>query len=375
MTTTEIVQFDRNAALAGPDNCELILHDGQAADMIASSFPGNLDPQRRRDKTLSLIREATIHIANSDARDKICRCTGASVLDCLVSCARLDLSLTKALGHAYLIPFGGVCTLMPGYKGFIKLIVDTGHIRHLETVVVYKNDEFSFYRDEKGPHLRHVPDPESQGDNSQVRLVYLVATTSDGGSMFEMMNDKELEKVRKSSKQPDGPAYKAWPTEMKRKAVIRRFEKSVPKGMDNPAELRLAEALDLDNSQFDPSKLAEYKEMADEHSRSLKERAMAPVVGENAPQSDEQPQPDPTPAAPTLKATKDAWWKLAKAAQKVEPDAWPDLKANAEKWFTVFAASVLGHDIGDLADLDPEDLAAVMADMAENHDARPRDER
>ena len=292
MITSEIVRFDRTAALTGPDNCELLLNDGLAFDMILSAFPtdGNTDPQRRRDKAVSLIREATIHIANSDARDKLCRCAGATVLDALVSCARLDLSLTKTLGHAYLIPFSGVCTLMVGYKGFIKLIVETGYIRHLETVVVYEGDEFKFWRDENGPHLHHVPDPASQGDNSKVRLVYLIARTIDGSTMFEMMNNAELEKVRKSSKQPDGPAYKSWPTEMKRKAVIRRFEKSIPKGMNTAAERRLASAMELDNSQFDPTKLAEYKEAANGHSRSLKEQAMAPVVGKAAAVPQEPPR-------------------------------------------------------------------------------------
>jgi len=100
----------------------------------------------------------------------------------------------------------------------------------------------------------------------------------------------------------------------------------------------------------------------------------APPAATDAPQSDEQPQADPTPA-PTLKAAKAAWWKLAQAAAKESPDEWKDLKANAGKWFEAFASSVLGHSIGDCERMGPEDLAAVIADMDENHDARPRDER
>ena len=61
---------------------------------------------------------------------------------------------------------------MVGYKGFIKLIIETGRVRHLETVVVYQGDDFKFWRDEKGPHLEHVPNPESQGDEKKLRLVY-----------------------------------------------------------------------------------------------------------------------------------------------------------------------------------------------------------
>jgi len=343
-TTGEIVRFDRNAALAGPDNCELIIRDEQAMEMVASSLPGNMDPQRRRDKTLTLIREATIHIANSDCCDAICRCAGASILDSLVSCARLDLSLTKALGHAYLIPFGGVCTLMIGYKGFIKLIIETGFIRHLETVVVYEDDEYSFYRDEAGPHLRHVPNPESQGDNSKVRLVYLIAKTTDGDVMFESMNNAELEKVRKASKQPNGPAYKAWPTEMKRKAVIRRFEKSIPKGMNTPAERRLAEALDLDNSQFNPSKMAEYKEIAAEHSRSLKDEAMAPVVG------DDQPVTKPKAVAPA---------RVAKFMARVAAKRDDDSSLTDAEFVTQVLESEFGQEATCLSDLTPEEFDRI----------------
>ena len=365
MTTTDIIPFDRNAALAGPDNCELILGDGQAFDMVSSSFPGSLDPQRRRDKTFSLIREATIHIANSKAADKLCRCAGASVLDSLVSCARLDLSLTKALGHAYLVPFKNICTLMVGYKGFVKLIIETQQVRHLETVVVYDGDDFKFWRDEKGPHLEHVPCPESQGDEKKLRLVYLVAVTADGGTMFEMMNRAEIDKVRKSSQSANDGPWAYWYTEMARKSVIRRFEKVIPKGMETPADKRLADALELDNTQFDPTRLAEYKEMSDQHSRSLKERAMAPVVGENAPQGDEQPESDPTPAEPTIEAVWRSWGDVVKA-EGGKP---------TKKDFTAYLCGIVGGDVANPRDLTPEQVASAAADIEKYHDSRPRYER
>ena len=376
MATTAITRIDRNAALSGPDTCEAMIQDETAFDVVKSAFSAKLPEQQKHDKAVQLIREAVVHVANSRASDKICRCSVASVIDSLTACARMDWSLTQALGHAYLVPFKGVCILMPGYRGYVKAIIETGRVTHLETAVVYTTDEFEFWRDENGPHIKHIPDIEAIGDESKLRAVYLVAQTPGSERpMLEIMNRAEIDKVQKCSTAPANESpWKWWKIEMSRKSVINRFRKSIPLGLETDADRRLADAMDLENTMYDPKRLAEYKEMADEHSRSLKERAMAPVVGENAPQSDEQPQPDPTPA-PTLKAAKAAWWKLAQAAAKESPDEWKDLKANAGKWFEAFASSVLGHSIGDCERMGPEDLAAVIADMDENHDARPRDER
>jgi len=77
--------------------------------------------------------------------------------------------------------------------------------------------------------------------------------------------------------------------------VIRRFEKSIPKGTETAADRRLAEALKLDNDQYDASRLDEYREAAQEASRSLKAKAMQPV---REAAGDTPPAPSAPPAQP-----------------------------------------------------------------------------
>jgi len=215
--TTEIVKFNGGMTLGDVSYLPALFREEHPLNVLSGAWPGDVDPQKRRDRSIALLNEAAVHIANSEAAQQLCRCSQASILDALMSCARLDFSLLKALGHAYLIPFKGVCTLMPGYKGFIKLICETGRVTHIETVCVYEGDEFTTWRDEAGPHWKHVQNFESQGNWEMLRLVYVVANLPSGPPMFEAMNKAEIEKVRAQSAAvkfgKKGP-WDYWPTEM-----------------------------------------------------------------------------------------------------------------------------------------------------------------
>ncbi len=262
-------------------------------DSLDNAWPGNPGPDEKRNRTLQLIRQAVITINESPAADKLRRCSSDSVIDSLIAVASMDLSLTKTLGEAYLVPFKNVCTLMPGYRGLIKLIVNTGFVTHIESVLHYEGEEFSFTRDEQGPHWHHVPDFQMHGQDDKVIGCYAVGYTRVGTPIFEYMNIKELEKVKQASAGVRSGAqtpYNYWGTEMRRKAPIRRMQKWIPKVADNKAYDLLEKAVTFDNKAFDIGKYAETaREFAAENAEA-KQRDWDERMAETDEPKDEIPE-------------------------------------------------------------------------------------
>jgi len=242
-TTTDIVAFKRST-LANPARIKLLATVPEVLDGLAQQFPG----EGGHDKAQSLLRQAYIHIANSKACTKLCACTGESFLQALLDCASLDLSLTKALGEAYLVPFKGVCSMMPGYRGFITLLHRTGLVQSIQVEAVYEGDEF---RIEAGtdPRLKHVIAPDVPRDWQHLRGVYCIINHTDGPPSSEWMNMGQIGKVQKSSKAADGP-WRYWPVEMAKKSVIRRIQKLLPKRADDLWARKLLQAVEMDNRDF-----------------------------------------------------------------------------------------------------------------------------
>ena len=91
----------------------------------------------------------------------------------------------------------------------------------------------------------------------------------------------------------------------------------------------------------------------------------APPAAPDAPQGDEQPESDPTPAEPTIEAVWRSWSDVVKA-EGGKP---------TKKDFTAYLCGIVGGDVENPRDLTPEQVASAAADIEKYHDARPRDER
>ena len=262
-------------------------------ESLDNAWPGDLTPDQKRNRSKKLIRQGVVTISQSPAAATILKCGEDSILDCFVDAASMDLNLSKAFGEAYLVPFVGACTLMPGYRGLIKLIVNTGFVPHVESVLHYAGEEFTFTRDEQGPHWHHVPDFQLQGQGAKVVGCYAVGYTRVGTPIFEYMNAAELEKVKQSSaavrKKADTP-YNFWPTEMMRKAPIRRLQKYLPKMADNKAYDLLAKAVEHDNKTFDIDKYQETARQFAAETAEAKQKDWAERMAETDEPKDEIPE-------------------------------------------------------------------------------------
>ena len=163
--------------------------------------------------------KTTLLMANG-AFDK---CTPMSILKCVLTAAQLDLEV-DAKGHAYLIPFGNTCQLIPGFKGYLKKIQENSIVGNIMTQVVYNGDKFEV-KAGTSPEIIHNMNVEAHSTRSQDQIifVYAVLNYKSGLKDFEVMSRSEIEEIRLTAKTQN--IWSKYFGEMARKTVVRRFAK------------------------------------------------------------------------------------------------------------------------------------------------------
>ena len=152
--------------------------------------------------------------------------------------------------EAALVPFnvkgGGVSiNYIPMISGILKKIRNSGLVSSIGANLVFQNDKFSYYVDDKGPHFNHEP-ADPFGDAGDIRGVYAYATLQDGSSYFEPMSMKDIEAIKETSKSKDfGPWSGKFEGEMMKKTAIRRLAKRLPMSTD------IEKTFEYDNDDYD----------------------------------------------------------------------------------------------------------------------------
>jgi recombination protein RecT len=81
-----------------------------------------------------------ITVMNSQA---LMQCDLNSVMQCAVRAASLQLSCDSSTGQAYIVPFKGKATLIPGYKGLMLMANRTGKYRYINAGPIYEGESIS----------------------------------------------------------------------------------------------------------------------------------------------------------------------------------------------------------------------------------------
>ena len=204
----------------------------------AANIRGLLEKSRRQlemalPKHLTADRLLRVAMTSIQRTPKLLDCTQQSLLACIMTCAQLGLEPDQFLGQAYLVPFGTVCTLIPGYRGYIALARRSGEVQSVSAQAVYDKDHFilQYGIDEKLEHIPYEPS-EKELDAKEPRGAfkgsYVIFKYKDGSYSFDYMGKAEIDRIRKRSKAAtDGP----WVTdyaEMAKKTVIKRHAKLAP---------------------------------------------------------------------------------------------------------------------------------------------------
>ncbi len=132
--------------------------------------------------------------------------------------------------EAAIVLFKGKPKYMPMVGGLMKKARGSGEIASIMSQVVYENDEFEYFVDENGEHIRHRP--YFGGTREVPTLTYSIAWTKDGHKYIDVMTEADIKAIRNVSSAKNGPWNSDFEDEMRKKSSIRRLSKRLPSSTD-----------------------------------------------------------------------------------------------------------------------------------------------
>lgn len=218
---------------------------------LADVLPSHIKPEY-------VVRSVMLATAKTP---KLRQCQPISVLQAVMTAAQLGLDCSGAGGEAYLVPYKDNCQLIIGYQGLVDLARRSGLVRSIEATLVYADERERFhYQRGTDPRIDHIPMLAAEDDAREVIAAYAVAFLTGGGFTFEVMDIRQLARIRDGALTKAGDRSTPWKTdleEMYRKCPTRRLAKYLPKS----AEFRAASILAAANEGgggVDYSHLGEY---------------------------------------------------------------------------------------------------------------------
>lgn len=203
----------------------------KALDNIVAGYVNDIAQVLPDHLTVNRMRQ--LFYLNCKQVPKLLECDPGSLIKALMTAASMGLEPDPFIGHLYLIPFKNQVQVIPGYKGLMQLVRNSGMVDSISCEAVHQNDEFD-YQLGTDPKLVHKP---YLGERGPIVAFYCVAKFKDGSFHIELMNVHEVEAVRNMS---DGytralasgnTKYSPWHNhfeEMGKKTVFRRAYKRLP---------------------------------------------------------------------------------------------------------------------------------------------------
>lgn len=170
--------------------------------------------------------------------------------------------------------------------GLLKQFVKAGINAY--AVSVYENDEFEFWNDNDGQHVRHKP--VTFGNRGNMIGVFAAAKTPSGISIVEPMNIEDIEKAKAASRSDtngDHAPWKIWYDRMAQKSALHRLRRRVAIVDENAAEQlgRMDDEFDLETGEIpEPTPTPPLTPQAQEKRRP---KALQNVVDADGPDSKE----------------------------------------------------------------------------------------
>ena len=148
--------------------------------------------------------------------------------------------------EAAFVQFKEQVQYMPMIAGILKKVRNSGDLKSINALVIYKNDEFNYWVDGEGEQVKFIPHIFG-GDRGEAIGVFAFAQTKDGGLYVEVMSADDVDDIRKVSRSKDnGPWSGPFKYEMWRKSCLRRLSKRLPMSTD------LEEVINADDDLFQP---------------------------------------------------------------------------------------------------------------------------
>lgn len=165
----------------------------QSRDAVMKALPKHLGADR-------IMRIALTAFRRNPALES---CAPLSVLSAVIQASQLGLEIGQN-GEAFLVPYKSECQLIPGYKGLMKLVRQSGHIQDIYAQEVRQADFFKMsYGLQR--ELTHEPlfheggFPATDEERGDVTGFYAVAVLPSGLRTFTAMSIHQVNKIRDES--------------------------------------------------------------------------------------------------------------------------------------------------------------------------------
>ncbi|MEU2265029.1 recombinase RecT [Streptomyces olindensis] len=182
---------------------------------------------------------------------KLRKCTPASVLQSVITCARFGLIPD---GHQAVITADDrIATFIATYHGYIELMYRSGLVRSVVAGLVYEGDEWDFVPTARvGEDFVHKPNVLASKKDRPVLFAYAFAWLEGGArSAVAIVTVEEAEEIRDEFSrayqraEANGKKDSLWHTrfpDMHLKTAIRRMAKLVPKSAELRALIEVEQA-------------------------------------------------------------------------------------------------------------------------------------
>ncbi len=205
-----------------------------ALTAMQSQFSMVLPPQIKPDKFLRVVMTAvqqTPDLLQADRQTLFNACMKAAT-DGLIpdgkEAALVTFNTNKGTKQAP--NYVKAVQYMPMVAGILKKVRNSGELASITALDVYENDEFEYWVDSDGEHLKHRP--LMFGDKGQLKGTYALAKTKDGAVYIEVLDLQQLNAIQAVSRGEYGPWKSAFAGEMRKKSAIRRLSKRLPMSTD-----------------------------------------------------------------------------------------------------------------------------------------------
>lgn len=216
----------------------------------------------------------------------IASCDPTSVYDSVMRCAQDGLIPDGK--EAAIVVYGGKggkkAQYQPMIDGVLKRLRQSGLVEMISAKAVFEGDEFDYWFDELGEHVKYRPDFSAEGDR-KFKLVFAYAKLKGGEMVVEVMNKAEVDRVKSASKTGNssyGP-WAQWYDRMAVKSVLHRLARRLPSSSETAQLLEVSER-DID-ARFD-----NMRDVTPE--RQEKPQSLLDALGDNEEKPTEQELPD-----------------------------------------------------------------------------------
>jgi recombination protein RecT len=226
-------------------NGQIQRSNGNGGSNLASFLANELGPQIKMalPKHLDADRMARVALTALRTTPKLMECDKWSFAACILQSAQLGLEVNTPLGHAYLIPRKGQCTLQLGYQGMIELARRSGQVASIYAYTVHQGDDFR-YEYGLNPTVHHVPNVDAEQSERTMTFVYAVAALRGGDHdrQFEVLSKRKVDE--RKARGAGGPAWRTDYLAMARKTAVRSLFTWLPKS----PEMARAVSVDADEA-------------------------------------------------------------------------------------------------------------------------------